>query len=755
MMQPTEHFRTCHLCEAMCGVVITHQDGTVLTVKGDKQDPFSRGHVCPKAVALKDLQEDPDRLRGPVRRTATGWESISWDEAFESVAHALLTIRKQYGGKAIGVYAGNPTVHNTGAMMFMAPFIHALGARQRFSATSVDQLPAMLAALKMMGHQMLLAIPDLDRTDYFLCIGGNPAASNGSLLSAGNVMGRVRSMQQRGGKLVVVDPRRSETAEKADLHVPIRPGRDALMLASILQTIFVHGWERPGRLLNMLNGWDELKEAVAEFTPEKVTSLTGIPAQVIVEIAHEFSHAPRAVAYGRVGACTQSFGGVTLWLIQALNIVTGNLDREGGAMFTHPAIDLVGLGLEPGGFARFHSRVKGLPEFGGEFPVTTLADEILTPGEGQIRALVTHAGNPVLSAPGGTRMDEALASLDFMVSIDIYINETTRHAHIILPPSGPLEHGHFDLIFNMLAVRNVVRYSPPLLPLPAGQKHDWQILFELIVRLGGQTRSQRLRLRALQRVIERLGMEGVLDLMLRAGPYGTKMKVLTALQDFLAGRVLAEQAGTILKNKVPDIWRGLRSSSLMSSKQQGLSMARLRQAPHGLDLGPLMPALPERLQTRSRCIELAPEIYLQDMQRVRELLDKAEPRSLVMIGRRHLRSNNSWMHNSFRLVKGPDRCTLMIHPQDAAEHGLSEGQRVRVSTASGQVELSAEISDAMMPGVVSMPHGFGHHRLGVQLQVAAAHAGVSINDIIDARSVDPLSGVAVLNGVPVEISALS
>ena len=476
------HFRTCHLCEAMCGIAIEVEGDRILAIRGDADDPFSRGHICPKAVALQDVHEDPDRLRRPLRRTAAGWEEIGWDEALDEAARRLAAIQKEHGRNAVAVYQGNPTVHNHGSILFGQLFLRSLGSRSRFSATSVDQLPQMLASLLMFGHQLLLPVPDVDRTDFLLILGANPVASNGSLMTAPGIERRLKAIKARGGRIVLVDPRRTETAALADLHLPIRPGGDALLLAAIIHTLVAEQRLRPGRLAEVTNGIDVLADAVKPFSPEAVADRTGLAPDVIRDLARDFAKAPSAVAYGRVGTCTQEFGGLASWLVTALNLVTGNLDRPGGAMFPTPAVDVVALGDrigQRGHFDKGRSRVRGLPEFGGEWPVAVLAEEIETEGPGQIRALVTSSGNPVLSTPNGARLDRALARLEFMVSIDLYLNETTRHAHLILPPTFALERSHYDLVFHALAVRNTAKFSHALFPAPPDARHDWQILLEL------------------------------------------------------------------------------------------------------------------------------------------------------------------------------------------------------------------------------------------------------------------------------------
>jgi anaerobic selenocysteine-containing dehydrogenase len=731
------HHRTCSICEAMCGIVVEHRDGEVLSIKPDRDDVLSRGHICPKAVALKDLHEDPDRLRHPVRRTATGWEPVSWDEAFDEVERRIADVRARHGRDALALYVGNPTVHNLGAMLTVGDFIRSAGTRNLYSATSVDQLPHMMASYLMFGHQFLMPVPDVDRTQLFICIGGNPVASGGSIMGAPGFEKRVDALRARGGRLVVVDPRRTESAAIADEHLPIRPGTDVFLLLGLLHEVFTSGRADTGHLGSMIDGLGALREAVLKFEPGALAARTGIPRERIAGLARELCDEPRALVYGRVGACTQEFGGLVLWLIYCLNAVTRHLDREGGMMFAEPAVDLTRAYGSKGHRDRFRSRVRGLPEFGNEIPVAALAEEILTPGAGQARALVTFAGNPVLSTPNGRQLDRALEGLEFMVSVDPYVNETTRHAHLILPPTSPLERSHYDVALSGFAVRNVVKYSPPLFEKPAGSLHDHEILAELTLRLGTKAGLERSFASAKGSVARRLGPDGLLDWMLRTGRYGQEnrgsIRLLSRLPGFGAMRKLLESP-----DRVP----------------RGLSIAALRSAPNGVDLGPLEPNLSRRIATDDRRVKLAPEACLGDLGRAARSLDGPAP-SLLLIGRRHVRSNNSWLHNSQRLVKGKPRCTVMIHPEDAARRGIGEGALVRVRSRVGAIELPAEVTEDVMPGVVCVPHGWGHDRPGVKLSVASRTPGASINDVIDERRIDELSGTAVLNGTPVEVEPVA
>ncbi len=752
-MENGTHYRTCHLCEAMCGVAIEVKDGRIASIKGDANDPFSRGHICPKATALQDLHEDPERLRKPLRRTAEGWQEMEWDDAFELVADRLHRVRKEHGRNSIGVYLGNPNVHNHGALITTLPFLRAIGSQNRFSATSNDQLPHMLASLEMFGHQVLFPIPDIDHTDLFVCIGANPMASNGSLMTVPDFRGRLKALQARGGKLVVIDPRRTETGKLADEFHFIRPGSDALLLLAMVHTLFAEDLVDAGHAEQWTKDIDLVRLASLPFSPAAVSAHTGIAASAIRDLARQLAGTRKAALYGRMGTSTQAHGGVATWLIYVINILTGKLDVPGGMMFTQPAIDLVALGAlsgQQGHFGKRFSRVRKLPEFAGEYPASTMADEMLTPGDGQIRAFVTVAGNPVLSSPNGGRLDQALSGLDFMVSVDYYLNETTRHADVILPPTAALERSHYDLIFSMFAVRNTAKFSDALFAPGDDSRHDWQILLELAHRLEQRRNGGRLPLRKELgwRAFKQLGPDPILDLLLRSGPYGSDVGKLRGFAQPLTDLVL-----DILPERHP--LRGLARLSPLNRHwrdlPKGLSLSNLRHLPHGVDLGPLQPALPERLYTRDGMINLAPRRYLQDLQRLHALLASGPADNLLLIGRRHIRSNNSWLHNSRRLVKGKDRCTLMIHPKDATRVGLQAGDCAEVTGAAGQVVLPVEITEELMPGVVSMPHGWGHQREGTRQSVASRHAGASINDVLGDQEIDPLAGTSVLNGQPVRV----
>lgn len=685
-------YRACNLCEAICGLELVVGGSKILSIRGDEADPFSRGHICPKGVALMDVHEDANRLRRPMRRTSSGWQELGWDEAFELAAEKLALLQQQYGNDAVGFYAGNPSVHNIGTLFSIPRLARLLRTKNAFSATSVDQLPQQLASFFMFGHQFLIPIPDIDRTDYFLVLGANPVASNGSLMTAPDVTRRLADIRRRGGKVVVVDPRRTETAAVASEHHFIRPASDAALLMALINTMREEGLFRihaPERLHRL----DVALDAIQPVTAAVAAEATGIDASVIRRLAREFASAPAAVCYGRVGTCLQAFGTLNQWLIQLVNIVTGSLDRAGGALLTSPLIPITGPGTSRGHHARWRSRVSGLPESGGELPVAAMAEEILTPGEGQVRGLITICGNPVLSTPDGRRLDEALESLDFLLAVDIYINETTRHADLILPPASSLQHDHYDRVFNAFAIRNVARFNSAIWPRADEERYDWEIFGELGTRLAA-----------------RLGRE---------------------YQPLPATAAVVE--------------------GMLAKEGHGVTLATLLAAPHGLDFGPLQPSLLERLETADGRIQCAPDLLLADVERFRGQM-LAQPGAFVLIGRRHLRSNNSWMHNSHRLIKGKARDQLMMHPEDLASLGLTDGQMVEVRAGRNAVRIAVQSTDAVMRGVVSLPHGFGHDRPGTRLGLAEANPGASYNDLTDAGATDAVSGNAALNGLRVTVT---
>lgn len=716
----TTHYRTCNLCEAMCGIEVEIEGEEVVSIRGDEHDVFSRGHVCPKSTALKDLYDDPDRLKQPVRRVGDRWQPISWEEALSEVVDRIAQIQEEHGRDAVGVYLGNPNAHNFGTLVFGPPLLRTLGSKNRFSATSCDQLPLMMASYFMFGHQLLFPVPDVDRTDFMMLIGANPLASNGSIMAAPGIKKRLERIGKRGGKVVVVDPRRSETARLADEHLFIQPGTDALFLLGLLHEVCAAGVDL-GRIAGSMKNLDRVLEVAKAYPPEQSEAITGVPADTVKRLARELRAAPKAVLYGRVGACTQEFGGLCMWLINVLNAVTGNLDEPGGSMFALPALDVLGagggFGVGRGSYGRWKSRVRGLPEFGGELPASVMAEEMLTEGEGQIRAMITVAGNPVLSTPNGAQLDRGYASLDFAVSIDFFINETSRHADIILPPVSPIQRSHYDLALYLTAVRNVAKYSPPPFASKKGELDDWEILTELNCRLAAHRHGKLSRQYLTSRATQKAGPERILDLGLRLGPYGKRFNPLST----------------------------------------GLSLAKLKKNPHGIDLGPLQSTVPGRIPEKHGPIDLAPELFVEDLDRLRaRFLGAGSARAegqLLLIGRRHLRSNNTWMHNAQRLMKGKTRCTLMISPADAERLGVKSGDQVTVSSRVGQVSAPAEVTGDMMAGVVSLPHGFGHGRDGVRLSVASAHPGVSVNDLTDDQVLDVLSGNAAFSGVPVSVKA--
>jgi anaerobic selenocysteine-containing dehydrogenase len=707
-------YRTCPLCEATCGLEVTLDGDQVVQIRGDADDVFSRGFLCPKGLGLQALHEDPDRLRVPLVKEDGVFREASWEEAFALIADRLPRLMGEHGRDTVAAYVGNPTAHNLSGLLYGRALLKALQSRNVYSASTVDQYPKQMASAYMFGSGSTVPVPDLDRTDHLLMLGANPLASNGSLMTAPDVRGRLQAIQARGGKVVVVDPRRTRTAKAADEHVPIRPGTDALLLMALVHVVHAEGL---ATLSDGVAGADLVEALARDFTPEAVSGPTGIDAGTIRRMAIELATAPAAAVYGRIGTTTQRFGTTASWLVDVLNAVTGNLDRPGGAMFPLPAhVARDPAPARPGRgarFGRFASRVRGAPELFGELPVACLAEEIETPGDGRVRALITMAGNPVLSTPNSVRLDTALAQLDFMVSVDLYVNETTRHADVILPAPSPLAKSHYDLALYGFSVRNVANYSPPAVESDVPQ--EWETLLRLTGIVTG------------------------------AGPDAD----LAVLDDFIAGEY-ARRAGVELDPGRRGPERIL--DALLRAGAYGLSLADLEAAPHGIDLGPLEPRLPEALKTPSGLVELAPVPLVEDVERLRLELEAPAGDEMLLVGRRDLRSNNSWMHNLPKLVSGPPRCTAWVHPADAARLGLVDGAPVRVTSRVGTIDVPAEVTADIMPGVVSIPHGWGHDAAGVRLRVAREHAGANSNVLTDEDVLDPLSGTAVLNGIPVTLA---
>ena len=744
-------FRTCPLCEAGCGLEITVKNNAVTHIRGDMQDVFSAGFICPKGSTLKQLHDDPDRLRMPLVKRNGVHVQVSWQEAWAEVEKGLLGVINTHGRESVATYMGNPTAHNLSAMTFGRVALQAIGTKQRFSASTVDQLPKQVAGGYMFGTAATVPVPDLDRTQYLLMLGANPYASNGSMCTAPDFPKRLKGIQERGGKVVVVDPRKTRTAEVADEWLAIMPGTDGLFLAAIAHVMFADKLVKVSpQLIAHINGLAEMEHALTRFTPETVADVCGLSAETIRRIAHEIAQSSTAAVYGRIGTTTVSFGTTTSWLVDVVNVLSGNLDTPGGAMFTLPVAGGATTRGTPGkgrGFrvGKGHTRVRHLPEAIGEYPVAALAEEVLTPGEGQIKALLTIAGNPVLSTPHSNQLDEALAHLDFMVSVDIYLNETTRHAHVILPPPSHLQRDHYDLLLLQFAVRNVANYSEAILPLEEGQPDEWEILAKIAAIVQGRgidadvSLSDDAAMRSMvnsavkdsnsnvcgrdaDEIMNELSLNGqcgparMIDFMLRTGPYGDAF-----------GAAIG-----------------------------GATLQLLKENPHGIDYGALQPRIPEILRTPSGKVELAPEVLINDLDRLFDIVgsgvvDKNSGRNLLLIGRRHLRSNNSWMHNINVLVKGKSRCTLIMHPTDAHARSVKEGDVVSVQSRVGEVRVAVEISDTIRPGVVSLPHGWGHDAEGTDMQVAAQVAGVNSNILTDHEAIDPLSGTSVLNGIPVAV----
>ena len=720
-IETQSHYRICPLCEACCGLEVRTEAGRVISIRGAGNDVFSHGFICPKGVSLKDLHEDPDRLRKPLIKRNGEFVEASWDEAFAEVERRLLPLIAEHGNDAVATVIGNPAAHKVGLLSYFPRLAKALGTRNLFSASTLDQMPKQLSAGLMFGHWLSIPVPDIERCDLLLMLGANPLVSNGSLWTVPDYRGKARAMRERGGRIIVVDPRRTETAAQADQHLPIKPGGDVFLLLGLVHTLFDEGLVRLGRLAEHVNGLEELRSAMLPFAPERMAAGCGISAPAQRQLARELAAAGRAAVYGRIGTCTQRFGSLNSWLIDVLNVLTGHLDAEGGAMFPKAAAFAANTHGKPGrgrgiSTGRRRSRVSGAPEVFGEFPITCLAEEIETPGAGQVKAVICIAANPVLSTPNGQRIAAALEGLSFMLSLDIYVNETSRHADVILPGLSPLEEAHFDVAFPQLSYRNHARFSGPVFAKPAGHPEEWQTLLRLAALVEGKgldvdvralddAEVQRITGAQPAELLATLGSgpERLIDLALRSGPYG-------------------------------------------------LTLAEVKAAVGGIDLGALQPRIPELLRTPSARIELAPALLLADLAHVEEALQQPVE-GMLLIGRRDMRSGNSWMHNLPVLAKGPQRCTLLVNPLDATRLGLSDGGMARLRAGGAELLAPVQLSDELMPGVISLPHGWGHDLPGARLKLAEQRPGVNMNALLNDQMRDPLSGNAVLSGIAVEVAA--
>jgi anaerobic selenocysteine-containing dehydrogenase len=732
----TRHYRICPLCEACCGLEVRTRDRQVVGIRGFDADVLSHGYVCPKGYALKDLHDDPDRLRTPLVKRNGVHVPVGWDEAFAEIEARLVPLIAQHGRDALALSVGNPAAHKMGLLLYFARLARASGSKNVYSASTLDQMPKQLQSGLMYGHWLSVALPDIERTDFMLILGANPMVSNGSMWTVPDFRGKAKALRERGGRLVVIDPRRTETAAVADAHHFIRPGADVFLLAAMVHTLFAEGLVRLGHAQPWVAGVDAVREAVAAFTPEAVAARCGIAAESIRTLTRDLAGAQRACVYGRIGTCTQTYGTLASWLIDVLNVLTGRLDVPGGVMFAKaPAFAANTVG-KPGtgrGVAtgRHHSRVSGAPEVFGELPITRLAEEIETPGPGQVRALVTVASNPVLSSPNGARIAAALGTLDFMVSFDIYLNETTRHANVVLPGRSPLEEGHYDIAFPQLSCHNHARYSAPIFAAPADHPPEWHNLLRLAAILKGSGAGANVAALDDQMLAD--------DLQRLAGEHAS------AMQQALSAWTGPERLADLALRTGPH-------GDQFGRRPEGLTLAKLAAQPGGIDLGELQPRLPEVLRTTSGLVELAPPSLLADLPRA--AADLATPAAdMVIIGRREVRSNNSWMHNLPTLAKGPARCTLLMHPQDATRLGLADGALARIQRGDAALQAPVVLSTDLMPGVVCLPHGWGHDLPGARLHLAAERPGVNLNALLDDALIDPLSGNAVLSGVAVQVRA--
>lgn len=731
------HGRTCPFCEAMCGLTIpVDTKGVIGTIRGDRDDPWSRGYLCPKGSVVGRLHEDPDRLRSPLIRHGSTWQEASWPEAYARCEELIAGVLDRHGMRAFTMFVGNPTMHSVSLCRYvgvLSTMFHHI-----YSTGTVDAWPKNLSSVLMFGNEYTFPVPDVQRTDYFLCMGANPHASNGSLVSLPDFIGEIDRLRQRGGKAVVIDPRRTGTADHADEWIPIQPGTDAAWLLAVLHVLFEEDLVDLGAVADIVDGVEVIRDLVRDWTPERVESVTRIPAATTRRVALEVATARSAAIYGRIGLCTQEFGSLASWLVDVLVICSGNLDRPGGSMFANP-VGATPLWLKstaaagPPSFGSWRAHGRDIPEVLGQVPASCLSDEILTPGDGQLHGLITAACNPVISVPGSDRLDQALAQLECMISLDVYLNETTRHAHVILPGPSPLEMAHLENVSPAWAVRSATRWSDPVFERPPGMPEEWQTLLVLQGLLAGSS----------------------LDDIDTAGADDQYFEVLCAVKGVDVAAARAVTGGMCGPERLAD-WE-IRTGSFgdrYGERPDGWNLARLKQHPHGIDLGPMVPRAREAVVTPTGRIDLAPERMLGDLPRLERRVASGALSGPVLVSRRHVRSNNSWLHNLAPLVKGRERCTLLVHPDDARRWGVVDGALARVTSEAASLDVLVEVSDEMLSGVVSLPHGWGHDKPGTRTSTASTRPGVNNNRLGPVDFLDQLSGNAAVNGIPVSITPL-
>ena len=734
-------YRSCPTCEASCGLTleVDRDRGDILSIKGDAEDTRSNGYVCAKSQAFAHIHSDPERLRRPVKRIGDDWIEVEWDEALTDIAARLKDIRELHGKDAVAMYYGNPNGHNFHTQIYTQLFIQMLDTERFFSAGSVDQQPKNLSSDLLYGNPWLFPVPDLTRTDFFVCMGGNPLVSQGSLLGAPDAAAHLADIRKRGGKVVVLDPRHTETAQAADQHLFIRPGTDALLLFAWVNQLFVQGLVAIGPLGDCVDGLERLEALARPFTPEAIAERTGIKPADLLALVADFNAADSPSLYGRIGLCTQAFGTLASWLIDVVNLLQGRLDAEGGAMFARPATGQNENTGEPAELmhGRWHSRARGLPEYMSMLPASCMAEELECSGEDAVHALITVAGNPVLSVPNGKRIDAALDNVGFVVALDIYINETTRHADYILPSTTQLEHSNYDFLFSAFAQRNFARYSPRVFKPAPGSLDQYAIFVELLSRMNGLQASE----------LNEMLFEGMLETVLKA----------PALEHVDASAVREATAHHHNGERLLDILLRIGPyGDRFGEARDGLTLDKVMASPHGIDLGPLQAGvLPDMLRTKGGRISLLHPLLEADIVRLHDSLSFKVP-ELVLIGRRHIRDMNSWLHNLSNYARGKNRCTLMINPADARARNLMDGGEAKIGSTVGELIVPVEFNDGLMPGVVSLPHGFGHRYRGTRQSVAADMLpGVSANDLIDDQALDIPSGTSVVNGVPVSVTAIN